>query len=434
MRRIKLDLYKETTTGWEGAIGLTAGYLTENLKANQLLDRLPATFVGQRRALCQSLFLGALRNGHKIRAIMQPFFRKKPKPMIEAILLVAGYEILSSDFDKGPKIVHHAVEQAKKIVAKAEIGFLNAVLRKLPDALQASTQNETPLPTRYSHPNWLVKRWINEFGQANTEALLIWNQQTPSTYFKNYTEQPLENNLFLKAKWPDFYTIAPKANWQSDVLPKLNQGTAYIKDPSTRLASNLMNAQPGETILDLCAAPGGKAFDLAHSMKQNGHIVAVDLLGNRIGKLRQNLDSLQHNTLQTDILEIDVLQLTSEDLRAAKLPLEYDAVMLDAPCSNTGVIQRRTDVKWRLTKKDINQCTALQNKLVQAAASFVLPGGRLIYSTCSIETAENRSVIDTFLKSERGIEFTLEDSEISYPWKTGHDGAGAFRLRRKECS
>jgi 16S rRNA (cytosine967-C5)-methyltransferase len=104
--------------------------------------------------------------------------------------------------------------------------------------------------------------------------------------------------------------------------------------------------------------------------------------------------------------------------------------MLDAPCSNTGVVQRRTDVKWRLQPKDIEGCAQLQLQLLHSAARFVRPGGRLVYSTCSIEEAENRQVVEAFLASRSGSKFRLEASEISYPWETGHDGAGAFLLSR----
>ena len=104
--------------------------------------------------------------------------------------------------------------------------------------------------------------------------------------------------------------------------------------------------------------------------------------------------------------------------------------MLDAPCSNTGVIQRRTDVKWRLQHEDIANCAALQKQLLRSAAKFVKPGGRMIYSTCSIERAENSEVVHDFLNSKAGKSFQLDASQTSYPWETGHDGAGAFRLLR----
>lgn len=430
MRSIKFVLSTENSTGWDAAVWLTTAYLAENTKANQLLDRLPTDFVGEKRATCQSLFLGALRHGHRIKEALKPHIRRGIRPESEAILLVAGFEIIDSEDEKHPKIVHHAVEQSKKILGKAELGFLNAVLRKLVDSLKTITPESNPA-AYYSHPDWLVAKWQKEFGRESADQLLAWNQQIPASYLKlNTTLNAMPAGLEA-TEWPNFYKILPEANWASDLHPLLNRGTAYIKDPSTRLAPGLLAPQPGESVLDLCAAPGGKAYDLAHSMQRKGQIVAVDLPGPRIHRLRENLSHLENEDLSCRIVECDLLELSPERLDAQGAPASYDAVMLDAPCSNTGVIQRRTDVKWRLQPGDIKRCTKLQKELLAKAAEFVRPGGRLVYSTCSIETAENRAVVDTFLQSPPGKSFELNDRATSYPWQTGHDGAGAFLLIRK---
>jgi 16S rRNA (cytosine967-C5)-methyltransferase len=427
MRSIKLNLSKSTATGWDGAVILTEIYLTENLKADQLLERLPETFTGDRRSTCQSLFLGALRHGHRVQHALQPFIRQKPRAMIEAIFLVAGYEMLSSPAEKHPQIVHHAVERSKNLAAQSETGLLNAVLRKLPEALDSTHPSNRP-DAYFSHPKWLFKRWNKEFGPQTTLKLMEWNQRIPATYLKLY-ENPEELPTGLeKTEWEHFYKASADASWSDDLRPLLNKGNAYIKDPSTRLAPALLAPKKGECVLDLCAAPGGKAYDMAHLMELEGHIVALDLPGNRIARLSQNLKNLATANLQCTILEGDLLELSDEAFEEQELPTRYDAVMLDAPCSNTGVIQRRTDVKWRLRGKDVSNCAYLQKQLLAAAAHCVTPGGRLVYSTCSIETDENREVVDAFLKSDAGARFTLQDSLISLPWETGHDGAGAFLL------
>jgi len=426
MRSIKFNLSTATATGWDGAITLTESYLTENLKADQLLERLPEDFSGDRRSSCQSLFLGALRHGHRVQHALQPMRRQKPRAMIEAIFLVAGYEMLSSASEKHPQIVHHAVERSKALAASSETGLLNAVLRKLPEALDATHPSNRP-DAHFSHPKWLFKRWNKEFGPPTTIKLMEWNQRIPATYIKLY-EIPSEiPNGLEKTEWEHFYKVAG-ASWKDDLRPLLNKGNAYIKDPSTRLAPGLLAPKKGDDVLDLCAAPGGKAYDIAHLMELEGHIVALDLPGNRIARLSQNLKSLATEQLQCTILEGDLLELCDEAFEEQGLPTQYDAVMLDAPCSNTGVIQRRTDVKWRLRGRDVSNCAYLQKQLLEAASHSVKPGGRLVYSTCSIETDENQDVVDAFLKTEAGERFSLKDSAISLPWETGHDGAGAFLL------
>jgi 16S rRNA (cytosine967-C5)-methyltransferase len=427
MRSIKFNLSTPASTAWDAAVTLTEAYLTENLKANQLLERLPEAFSGERRATCQSLFLGALRHGHRVQHALQPFIRQKPRAGIEAIFLIAGYEMLSSDAEKHAKIVHHAVERSKRSAAKSETGLLNAVLRKLPQALAATHPSNRP-DAHFSHPKWLFKRWNKEFGAQTTLQLMQWNQRTPATYLKLY-ETPSELPKGLETtQWEHFYKVSASASWKNDLHPLLNKGNAYIKDPSTRLAPALLAPQKGDDVLDLCAAPGGKAYDLAHLMQREGHIVALDLPGKRIQRLSENLKNLATDQLQCTVLEGDLLELADDTLAQHGLPMHYDAVMLDAPCSNTGVIQRRTDVKWRLRGRDVSNCAYLQKQLLEAAAGCVKPGGRLVYSTCSIEIDENRAVVDAFLQSDAGARFTLTDSAISLPWETGHDGAGAFLL------
>ena len=428
MRSIKFSLSGKSTTGWDAAVHLTEAYLASDRKADQLLDELPENFIGDRRAACQSLFLGALRHGHRTRAALKGLLRKKTKASVEAILLVTGYELLDAENERHPKIIHHAVEHSKSRVNRFEQGFLNAVLRKLPAALAHIEPDKAPA-AYYSHPEWLVARWKKEFPESYTR-LLEWDQGIPATYLKLYDEAVELPAGLEPTDWPQFYKITSQISWRDDLHPLLNRGNAYIKDPSTRLAPALLAPQPGDSVLDLCAAPGGKAYDMAHAMEGRGQIVAVDLPGNRIGRLQENLDSLQSPNLACSIVESDLLELSASTFSVRDLPTAYDAVMLDAPCSNTGVIQRRTDVKWRLQPKDIDGCAKLQLQLLHSAARFVKPGGRLVYSTCSIEAAENRQVVEAFLETKSGSSFKLDKAMTSLPWETGHDGAGAFLLSR----
>jgi 16S rRNA (cytosine967-C5)-methyltransferase len=428
MRSPKFNISVKSTSGWEAAALLTERYFGGNQKADQLLDALPTNFTGGPRATCQSLFLGALRFGHRTQAALKGLLRKKAKPRVQAILLVTGYELLVAHPDDHPKIIHHAVERSKTRINRFEQGFLNAVLRKLPHELLKIDPITDPAAF-YSHPKWLLERWAQVFPN-NYLTLLEWNQKTPPTYLKVYSgASPLPPTI-VPTEWAQFYKLESGASWKGEVRPLLNQGEAYIKDPSTRLAPDLLAAQPGESILDLCAAPGGKAFDLAHAMQRRGQIVAVDLPGTRVKRLRDNLQTLVSPSLACEIVETDLLTLSQTELSAKGLPANYDAVMLDAPCSNTGVIQRRTDVKWRLKPDDIQQCAQLQLGLLKASAKFVQQGGRIVYSTCSIEPTENEEIVDAFLQSESGLEFRLTKKAISLPWVTNHDGAGAFLLTR----
>ena len=429
MKSIKLSLSLKSITGWDAAVYLVEAYLIGEQKADQLLDQIPVNFVGDRRAACQSLFLGALRHGHRTRAALKKLLRKKTKSSVEAVLLVSGYEILDAEADRHPKIIHHAVERSKQVVNRYDQGFLNAILRKLPAALEQINAQKSPAAF-YSHPDWLVEHWQGEFPGACTQ-LLKWNQGIPPTYLKVYDDEVQIPPGLEATEWPQFYQVTGKISWKEDLHPLLNKGNAYIKDPSTRIAPALLGPKAGESVLDLCAAPGGKAYDIAHAMEGQGQIVAVDLPGKRIARLEENLSTLRSEDLKCEIVECDLLEMDASTFEDKSLPSAYDAVMLDAPCSNTGVIQRRTDVKWRLQPNDIENCAKLQLQLLHSAARFVKAGGRITYSTCSIEAAENQLVVDAFLASKSGRVFKLEKAMASLPWETGHDGAGAFLLRRE---
>ena len=350
MRRTKFNLSTPNSEIWKKAVKLTAAYLNGNVKANRLLDSLESKISAGERAMCQALFLGALRNGHRINAVLQPFIQRKLLSSAQAIVLVAGYELLSSSPEKTPKIVHHAVESSKQMVRKSQTKLLNALLRRLPEALNTVHPDNRP-DHFFSHPRWLFKRWNSQFGLPATIELMRWNQQIPTIYLKFYQAPEVPPKGLEPTKWSNFYRVTTDASWQHDIAPLLNKGNVYVKDPSTHLAPQLLKPLSGEQVLDLCAAPGGKTYDLAHQMSLKGHLVAVDLPGDRTERLRENLTVLTHTELHCSILEADLAHIRGKDFVEKQLPTSYDAVMLDAPCSNTGVIQRRADVKWRLKPK-----------------------------------------------------------------------------------
>ena len=439
MRSIKFNLSKVPHSAWDLAVELCAIYLDRPQKANELLDQLPKNLSSNTRSSCQYLFLGALRNGHRARSILKPYLRKQPHSLTEAVLLVAGFELFDSPCEKAPQIVHHAVERSKILLRSSENGLINALLRKLSLAYQANIKDNS-LYEQHSHPKWMVENWLASFGEADCRKLLEWNQRSPQTYIKSSARLP---KGFQPTQWPQFYTPPTRKdaakddassgsnfNWIEQIRPLLESADAYIKDPSTRLASELLAPKSGDNVLDLCAAPGGKAFDLSKMMQGKGLIVAVDLPSKRTRKLEENLNKIRKQLISCERIDSDVLALKEEIFTERNLPIKYDAVMLDVPCSNTGVIQRRTDVKWRLRETDVSACAKLQLQLLHSASRFVQPGGRLVYSTCSIESEENKAVVDAFLKSKSGSCFSFSSARISYPWKTGHDGAGAFLLLR----
>lgn len=420
---------------WSAAAHLIARWLDRRERVDALLDSLPRQVTGTERARCQHLVLGVIRHFGRIDAALGRLIAHPPRFSTRAVLCIAGFELIeaANDQDDGrvAKIVHHAVEQTKTLASPAEARLVNAVVRKLAGALAnpAPTMNVSAeeLGEYFSHPAWLVKSWLAQFGPASTRALLEWNQRPAPVYARWRADAANEAPpAFLKpTTWAGIFEVE-SGRW-ADVEPLLKTGKIYLQDPSTLTPITLLAPQPGESVLDLCAAPGGKSLLIADTMK-TGRLVAVDLPGTRIDRLKENLS--RTTGVDVALVQADVLENITLALREHRLPEVYDAVLLDVPCSNTGVMRHRVDVKWRLQPGDFKKHPQQQLSLLHAAARLVAPGGRLVYSTCSIDAEENEHVVRAFLAGKAGGPFALERSAISYPWTSGHDGAGAFLLRK----
>ena len=428
MRSVNLqDLYKNGSS-WVLATLLTHKYLLKHRKSNELFDQLPSNLCYEKKSRIKNLFYGVLRNQSRISDALKPITKKTPKNLLLSILFTSGYELIESNNNKKEKIIHHAVEESKRLVSPSEVKFLNAILRRLPSQLASQSESKS-LSIFYSHPEWLVENWVTAHGHDATKALLKWNQLIPSIYLYNRA-MPNELEGKLMAMGNHFYRLANSNLNDPEIKALLENGSTYIKDPATSHSVTALNPKEGEKILDLCAAPGGKTFDCIQRMNHKGMIVAVDLPGKRMDRLNENLQQYKNENLLLEFLACDVCSLSESFLEKQQLPTQYDAVLLDAPCSNTGVIQRKPDVRWRLQKKDLEQCVDLQLKLLKSASKRVRAGGRIVYSTCSIESVENDFVIKQFLESESGNGFTLTHSNAYYPWIHKHDGAGVFLMSK----
>jgi 16S rRNA (cytosine967-C5)-methyltransferase len=428
MRSVNFNKSNKNKSSWVLATLLMKKYLDTREKPSDLFDTITSKIDQNQLNHCKFLFYGALRNILRIETALKKLIKKQPKHLVLSIFLISGYELLGPSQNKKEKIIHHAVEEAKSLISAKEVKFINAVLRKLAFALDEQSP-EKSLSIFYSHPQWLVQHWIKQFGNIKTEQLLKWNQQIPHLYL--YSKHlPDTDKAELKNIRTDCYELPEKGIHHPGIKDLLNQGLAYIKDPATFNAVDALNPKPNESILDLCASPGGKTFDCIQRMKNQGTIVAVDLPNQRIERLNRNLSAYLKENSQLRIFPQDILSIKDETFAEAKLPTKYDGILLDAPCSNTGVIQRKPDIRWRLNYNDINQCAELQLKLLTQASHWVKPNGRIVYSTCSIDKIENDAVIEAFLKTQEGSSFHVIKKKVYYPWADQHDGAGVFLLNK----
>jgi 16S rRNA (cytosine967-C5)-methyltransferase len=431
-----------TTASWSEAARLIARWLERRERIDVLLDTLPSGLAGAERARCQHLVLGVVRHFGRIDAALTKWVSHPPRFITRAILSVAGFELIeaahgakaeaepSGEAVTGQvaKIVHHAVERAKGLASPAEARLINAVVRKLAplatEAAPSAGASPETLAEYFSHPVWLVKSWLAQFGPDATRALLEWNQSPAPVYARWRAEEPVP--AFLKpTRWTGFHEVE-SGHWP-EVEPLLKTGKLYLQDPSTRVPVELLAPQVNETLLDLCAAPGGKALLIADAMK-TGRLVSVDLPSSRIDRLKENLS--RAGAVEVALVQADILNNFGKILAEHQLSATYDGVLIDVPCSNTGVMRHRVDVKWRLQEGDFKKHPQQQLSMLHTAARLVAPRGRLVYSTCSIDTEENEHVVKEFLASRAGGGFMLEKSVLSFPWTDGHDGGGAFLLRK----
>ncbi len=412
---------------------LTSGEFTENLLETALAT---AGLAPADRGLCHELVCGVVR----WQATLDRLIARKTdparelRPALRNLLRLGLYQIFWLDRIPPHAAVHETVEQAKQAGYHTQAGLINAILRaylrETDEIRKILADMKISQPALgWSHPGWLVEKWRRQFGEDPTRQLLEWNNTPPKTFarvntLKTDADQLCERWRAEKVEFeavPHDWTGAHlafelKAYPPLPSLPSLRDGWFYLQDPSTLLAPTQLGAQPGELIWDQCAAPGGKTAFLAQLMNNAGKIVASDVDPVRLRLVKDNCARLGVTCVET-VQNIDL------PMPAAR----FDRILIDAPCSNTGVMRRRVDLRWRLSLEEIARLQKIQLGLLQQAAAKLKPGGVLVYSTCSLEPEENSATVRQFLATR--TDFTLATERQLLPFAEGVDGAYVARLK-----
>ncbi len=363
------------------------------------------------RALLNAIVLGVLRNRRLLDHWIGELRKGKLDGETRDILRVGLCQLLILELPD-----HAAVFETVELGKSAVRGLINAVMRRAV-ASKAGLLDVAELPpaVAHSHPDWLFKRWKKAFGREAALALMAFNNR-PAPVIARINPLAGGEDLAGSPGLPEgfLHIDGPVPN------PLLAGGAIYIQDPATRHCVELLEPKPGERILDACAAPGGKAFLIAAAQGGGGDLVCTDSNEKRLPRLRENLERLHCGDAETGIH--DWTTAAPEKWRGA-----FDAILLDVPCSNTGVFRRRVDVRWRLQPQDIAALTVIQRGILENALPCLKPGGRLVYSTCSVEAEENEDLVAAFLAAHP--ELRLEGTRQALPQREGTDGAFAALLR-----
>lgn len=370
------------------------------------------------------------------------------KTDLKNILRLGIYDMLFMDSTPDYAAINEAVELGKAKMGSKTGDLINAILRNLQRDIEQlpkpQFKDRTKLvATTFSHPEWLVSRWSSRFGEREAFQLMQANNTRPSFYVRANTMRTTIANFELRMEklgvefeasdWlPNFYKVQSVQPFIEKGL--LKKGICQVQDIAAGFAPFILDPQPNEKIYDLCAAPGTKSIMISDLTEGESDILAVDISGERLEKLAES--ALNFGAENIKIRRGDILELS--------LPLA-DAVLLDAPCTGTGVLSKRADLRWRRDEEGLKNAVELQAQLLEEAANMVKRGGRLVYSTCSLEPEENMEQVQKFLENYPTFELQpLEDfvpEEVltedglayqTYPHKHASDGHfGVLLIRTK---
>lgn len=385
------------------------------------------------RALAQEIAFGAVRwQGTLDWLIARKTGGRPQKSLLQILLRVGLYQLFWLDRVPDHAAVHETVELARQLGFGPQSGFVNAVLRGCLREREAVERELEVLKTQephlgWSHPQWLCDRWEKRWGGDKLRALLEWDNTPPAIFIRvnilKTTPEKLaaqfeaEGVLFTPRtfEWaPEGLVFELRSHPPLAGLKSFQEGAFYIQDPSTLLAVRELDPQPGESVLDLCAAPGGKTTFIAQRMEDRGNVIAQDAEPRRLSLVRENCQRL------------GVTCVSADESVPPEGTTQYDRVLVDAPCSNTGVMRRRVELRWRVRPTEIERLRKVQLELLRKAARQLKPGGTLVYSTCSLEPEENGAVTAEFLAGHGTLQLDAE-RELN-PFKDRVDGAYIARF------
>jgi len=396
------------------------------------------------RALCHELVLGVLRWQLNLDHLIEHYSNRKIKSLDTGVLLALRlglYQLLFLTRIPQSAAVDESVKIVQAVRLSSARGFVNAVLRRAtrePDYDPAANLADPVerISVKWSHPRWLIQRWVDSFGLAETEAFIAANNETPYVGFRVVRSRATETDVLerferagVELQQSRVATHAWRTTTGSRVVRELAEnGEIYLQDEASQLVAQVVGAQAGERVLDLCSAPGGKTTLMAESSE--GAVVASDVSLRRLKTVGALI--LKHRLSNVSLTLLDA---------SRPLPFRersFDRVLVDAPCSGTGTLRHNPEIRWRLSPEDFDRLASQQIQFLSNAAMVVKSGGKLVYSTCSVEKDENEQVVASFLSVNSDFKRVNLTSELStssgalrtWPQRDGTDGFFVAALQK----
>lgn len=378
---------------WEVEKGGYANLVLDDFLNNETVRSLDRPFVTE-------LVYGTVKYQKKLDWVIGQLVKKEGKLETGPRLLLrtAFYQLFFMDKVPASAATNEAVKLAKRLFHRGVAGLINGVLRsylRQPEAIEWPRRETDPLgylEVNYSHPRWMLTRWLSRYGLEDTEKLCQFNNAPAELWIRantlRTTTESLQEYLHQEKCLVEKSNRVPEGLRLIDAPPvgkltAFQQGLFTVQDESSMLVAHALKPLPGQEVLDICAGPGGKTTHLAQLMENEGAITACDVHEHRLRLIEDNARRLGIQIIKT-VLQ-DATRLTAEK--------QYPLVLVDAPCSGLGVLRRRPDSRWRKKEEDIYALQALQTAILENAIQVLAPGGRLVYSTCTIEPEENFAVI-----------------------------------------
>jgi len=348
---------------------------------------------------------------------------QKMQPELKNVLRAGLYEVVMDETTPAYAAVNAYVEIAKRTLGNGPGKLTNAILRKTTELNSISKPDNCELNTWHSYPLWLWEKWTKQFGSNKTIALVKYFNETPKMDIRRNDSQLSHEEL---NSFCDEHDINIELWNNSEIFYKVQRnmaelnilivaGKVGVQNRASGMVVELLDPKPGETILDVCAAPGTKAAYTAELMAGDGKLYVSDSRADRLEKFEPTFENIA----------VDVKDASKDQYPIA------DAVLIDAPCSGTGVIGKKPDIRWRRSQNEMNEFVALQGNILNHMSQFLKPVGRIIYSTCSIEPEENWGVVDAFLKLNTNFYMDMETNIIPDSWLDNRGALAPFPSESK---